>query len=122
MIRVQVQVREGVTLKPAQKPKVTGLFLFLPLTAPLSTILTNRFGHRLVVMGGGLLISVGMIAASFSQRVYQMYISIGIVSGECLSSANTLWACVHHVKKGGMKRNPDYISSPLPPLFFFLSS
>lgn len=65
----------------AQKPKVTGLFLFLPLTAPLSTILTNRFGHRLVVMGGGLIISVGMIAASFSQRVYQMYIFIGVVSG-----------------------------------------
>lgn len=107
----------------AQKPKVTGLFLFLPLTAPLSTILTNRFGHRLVVMGGGLIISVGMIAASFSQRVYQMYIFIGVVSGECLSLAKALWACVRHVKKGGMKQNLDYISfSPPPPLFFFLSS
>ncbi|XP_028617071.1 monocarboxylate transporter 7 isoform X5 [Grammomys surdaster] len=53
----------------------------LTFTAPLSTVLSNRFGHRLVVMAGGLLISVGMVAASFSQRVYHMYISIGVVSG-----------------------------------------
>lgn len=53
----------------------------LTFTAPLSTVLSNRFGHRLVVMTGGLLISVGMVAASFSQRVYHMYISIGVVSG-----------------------------------------
>ncbi|XP_029338932.1 monocarboxylate transporter 7 isoform X1 [Mus caroli] len=53
----------------------------LTFTAPLSTVLSNRFGHRLVVMAGGLLISLGMIAASFSQRVYHMYISIGIISG-----------------------------------------
>ncbi|XP_008841435.1 monocarboxylate transporter 7 [Nannospalax galili] len=53
----------------------------LTFTAPLSTILSNRFGHRLVVMIGGLLISTGMVAASFSQKVYHMYISIGIISG-----------------------------------------
>lgn len=53
----------------------------LTFTAPLSTVLSNRFGHRLVVMAGGLLISLGMIAASFSQRVYHMYISIGVISG-----------------------------------------
>lgn len=53
----------------------------LTFTAPLSTVLSNRFGHRLVVMAGGLLISLGMITASFSQRVYHMYISIGVISG-----------------------------------------
>ncbi|XP_052050681.1 monocarboxylate transporter 7 isoform X3 [Apodemus sylvaticus] len=53
----------------------------LTFTAPLSTVLSNRFGHRLVVMAGGLLISLGMVAASFSQRVYHMYISIGVISG-----------------------------------------
>ncbi|XP_008567597.1 PREDICTED: monocarboxylate transporter 7 [Galeopterus variegatus] len=53
----------------------------LTFTAPLSTILSNRFGHRLVVMLGGLLVSIGMVTASFSQEVYHMYISIGVISG-----------------------------------------
>uniref|UniRef100_A0A8D0BRX9 Monocarboxylate transporter 7 n=1 Tax=Salvator merianae TaxID=96440 RepID=A0A8D0BRX9_SALMN len=53
----------------------------LTFTAPLSTVLSNRFGHRLVVMIGGVLISAGMIAGSFAQTVVHMYISIGIVSG-----------------------------------------
>ncbi|KAM4822617.1 monocarboxylate transporter 7 isoform X1 [Ictidomys tridecemlineatus] len=53
----------------------------LTFTAPLSTILSNRFGHRLVVMVGGLLVSTGMVAASFSQKVYHMYITIGLISG-----------------------------------------
>nr|XP_004655197.1 monocarboxylate transporter 7 [Jaculus jaculus] len=53
----------------------------LTFTAPISTVLSNRFGHRLVVITGGLLVSTGMVAASFSQEVYHMYISIGIISG-----------------------------------------
>lgn len=53
----------------------------LTFTAPLSTVLTARFGHRLVVMAGGLLVSIGMVTASFAQKVYQMYITIGIISG-----------------------------------------
>ncbi|XP_027626953.1 monocarboxylate transporter 7 isoform X2 [Tupaia chinensis] len=52
----------------------------LTFTAPLATILTNRFGHRLVVMLGGMLISTGMVISSFSQEVYHMYLSIGIIS------------------------------------------
>uniref|UniRef100_A0A803SNX7 Solute carrier family 16 member 6 n=1 Tax=Anolis carolinensis TaxID=28377 RepID=A0A803SNX7_ANOCA len=52
----------------------------LTFTAPLSTILSNRFGHRLVVMIGGLLISTGMVVGSFARTVTEMYISIGIVS------------------------------------------
>ncbi|XP_063149520.1 monocarboxylate transporter 7 [Candoia aspera] len=53
----------------------------LTFTAPLSTVVANRFGHRLVVMIGGLLVSIGMVAASFARTVVEMYISIGIVSG-----------------------------------------
>ncbi|XP_012893354.1 PREDICTED: monocarboxylate transporter 7 [Dipodomys ordii] len=53
----------------------------LTFTAPLSTVLSNRFGHRLVVMAGGLLVSTGMVAASFAQKVYHMYIFIGVISG-----------------------------------------
>ncbi|XP_047612577.1 monocarboxylate transporter 7 isoform X3 [Phacochoerus africanus] len=52
----------------------------LTFTAPLSTVLSTRFGHRLVVMAGGLLVSTGMVTASFSQKVYHMYLAIGIIS------------------------------------------
>ncbi|KAM5125364.1 monocarboxylate transporter 7 [Mantella aurantiaca] len=59
----------------------------LTFTAPLSTVLSNRFGHRPVVMLGGFLISVGMMAASFARNVVDMYLAIGVVSGlgYCLS-------------------------------------
>lgn len=53
----------------------------LTFTAPLSTVLSNRYSHRVVVMIGGFLISTGMVAGSFSRTVVEMYISIGIVSG-----------------------------------------
>lgn len=71
----------------------TSLFLsFHP--APLSTVLSNRFGHRLVVMAGGVLISTGMVIASFARSVVDMYITIGVISGElsysCTSEPFTL--------------------------------
>ncbi|KAM4664011.1 monocarboxylate transporter 7 [Discoglossus pictus] len=53
----------------------------LTFTAPLSTILSNRFGHRPVVMIGGFFVSLGMILASFAQSVVELYITIGVVSG-----------------------------------------
>ncbi|XP_077922115.1 monocarboxylate transporter 7 isoform X2 [Halichoerus grypus] len=52
----------------------------LTFTAPLSAVLSTRFGHRLVVVAGGLLVSTGMVMASFSRELYHMYISIGIIS------------------------------------------
>ncbi|XP_032473813.1 monocarboxylate transporter 7 isoform X3 [Phocoena sinus] len=62
----------------------------LTFTAPVSTVLSIGFGHRLVVMVGGLLVSVGMVIASFSQKVYHMYIAIGIISA--LFSRMNFWA------------------------------
>ncbi|XP_073420925.1 monocarboxylate transporter 7 isoform X2 [Dendrobates tinctorius] len=64
----------------------------LTFTAPVSTILSNRFGHRPVVMLGGFLISLGMMIASFARNVVEMYISIGVVSGlgYCLSFLPTV--------------------------------
>ncbi|XP_077019770.1 monocarboxylate transporter 7 isoform X2 [Tamandua tetradactyla] len=53
----------------------------LTFTAPLSTILSSWFGHRAVVMVGGLLVSTGMVLASFAQAVCHLYITIGIISG-----------------------------------------
>ncbi|KAJ3600563.1 hypothetical protein NHX12_031544 [Muraenolepis orangiensis] len=53
----------------------------LTFTAPLSTVLSNRFGYRPVVMTGGVLISLGTISSAFTNSINQMYITIGVVSG-----------------------------------------
>ncbi|KAJ4932352.1 hypothetical protein JOQ06_010775 [Pogonophryne albipinna] len=56
------------------------VFIFT-FTAPLATILSNRFGHRSVVMVGGLLISLGTISSAFTRSINQMYVTIGVISG-----------------------------------------
>uniref|UniRef100_A0A3Q2YS03 Monocarboxylate transporter 7 n=1 Tax=Hippocampus comes TaxID=109280 RepID=A0A3Q2YS03_HIPCM len=56
------------------------VFIFT-FTAPLSTMLSNRFGHRTIVMLGGVLISLGTITSAFTNSINEMYITIGIVSG-----------------------------------------
>ncbi|XP_035255200.1 solute carrier family 16 member 6b isoform X1 [Anguilla anguilla] len=53
----------------------------MTFTAPLSSMLSNRFGFRPVVMLGGCLISLGTIATGFTQSVNQMYLTTGIISG-----------------------------------------
>ncbi|XP_045571802.1 monocarboxylate transporter 7 [Salmo salar] len=53
----------------------------LTFTAPLSTVLSNRFGYRPVVMLGGFLISLGTISSAFVSSINEMYVTIGIVSG-----------------------------------------
>ncbi|XP_051273151.1 monocarboxylate transporter 7-like [Dicentrarchus labrax] len=53
----------------------------MTFNGPLSSVMTNRFGFQLVVMIGGLLISTGTIATSFTSSVNQMYITYGLVAG-----------------------------------------
>ncbi|TTW07846.1 Monocarboxylate transporter 2 [Bagarius yarrelli] len=48
---------------------------------PISSILVNRYGSRPIVMMGGLLCSLSMIAASFCNSVVQLYICIGVLGG-----------------------------------------
>ncbi len=58
-------------------------------SGPLSSVMTNRFGFQLVVMIGGLLISSGTIATSFTSSINQMYITYGLVAGiELLCSSH----------------------------------
>ncbi|XP_067089014.1 solute carrier family 16 member 6b [Osmerus mordax] len=53
----------------------------LTFTAPLSTVLSNRFGYRPVVMAGGFLISLGTISSAYTSSINEMYVTIGLVSG-----------------------------------------
>ncbi|XP_038843351.1 monocarboxylate transporter 7-like isoform X1 [Salvelinus namaycush] len=64
----------------------------LTFTAPLATVLSNRFGYRPVVMFGGFLISLGTISSAFVSSINEMYVTIGIVSGlgYCLTFLPTI--------------------------------
>ncbi|KAI4873492.1 hypothetical protein NFI96_032574, partial [Prochilodus magdalenae] len=53
----------------------------MTFTAPLSTVLSNRFGFQPVVILGGFLISLGTISTAFTSYISQIYITIGIVAG-----------------------------------------
>ncbi|XP_028674972.1 solute carrier family 16 member 6b [Erpetoichthys calabaricus] len=73
----------------------------MTFTAPLSTILSNRFGHRPVVMLGGVLISLGTILSAFANSIVQMYLTLGIISGlgYCLSFLPTVTILSQYFKK-----------------------
>lgn len=53
----------------------------MTFNGPLSSVMTSRFGFQVVVMLGGLLISSGTIATSFTTSVNQMYITYGVIAG-----------------------------------------
>ncbi|XP_072348195.1 monocarboxylate transporter 3 [Scyliorhinus torazame] len=50
-------------------------------TGPVCSILVNRYGCRPVMLIGGLLASTGMILASFSANITQLYLTVGVVTG-----------------------------------------
>ncbi|TMS22733.1 Monocarboxylate transporter 7 [Larimichthys crocea] len=70
----------------------------MTFNGPLSSVLTNRFGFQLVVMVGGLLISVGTIATSFTSSINQIYITYGIIAGlgYCLTFLPTVTILSHY--------------------------
>jgi MFS family permease len=51
------------------------------LLAPLATYQTRRFGMRPVMLSGSVLQCSGYIAASFSQRIWHLYLSQGALVG-----------------------------------------
>uniref|UniRef100_A0A8C5V1V0 Monocarboxylate transporter 2 n=1 Tax=Microcebus murinus TaxID=30608 RepID=A0A8C5V1V0_MICMU len=48
---------------------------------PISSVLVNNYGSRPVVMVGGLLCCLGMLLASFSATVLQLYLTMGFTVG-----------------------------------------
>ncbi|XP_038596820.1 monocarboxylate transporter 2 [Tachyglossus aculeatus] len=48
---------------------------------PISSILVNKFGSRPVMIAGGILCSMGMIASSFCNSVIELYICVGVIGG-----------------------------------------
>ncbi|XP_034268831.1 monocarboxylate transporter 4 [Pantherophis guttatus] len=50
-------------------------------TGPLCSVCVNRFGCRPVMLAGGFFASAGMIIASFSTNIIQIYLSAGVITG-----------------------------------------
>ncbi|XP_028912882.1 monocarboxylate transporter 4 [Ornithorhynchus anatinus] len=50
-------------------------------TGPLCSVCVNRFGCRPVMLVGGLLASLGMVAASFCTSIIQIYLTAGVITG-----------------------------------------
>ncbi|XP_066092450.1 monocarboxylate transporter 4 [Saccopteryx bilineata] len=50
-------------------------------TGPLCSMCVNHFGCRPVMLVGGLLASLGMVAASFCRSVIQLYLTTGVLTG-----------------------------------------
>lgn len=50
-------------------------------TGPLCSVCVNRFGCRPVMLVGGLLASLGMVAASFCRTVIELYLTTGVLTG-----------------------------------------
>ncbi|XP_074127792.1 monocarboxylate transporter 3 [Sminthopsis crassicaudata] len=50
-------------------------------TGPVSSILVNQFGCRPVMLAGGLLASAGMVLASFTSSLVELYLTAGVLTG-----------------------------------------
>lgn len=57
------------------------LIVSLVSSGPVSSILVNRYGSRPVVMVGGILVSTGMVLASFGTSIIHLYLCIGVIGG-----------------------------------------
>lgn len=51
-------------------------------SGPVSSILVNRYGSRPVVMVGGVLVSTGMVLASFGTSIIHLYLCVGVIGGK----------------------------------------
>ncbi|XP_076845296.1 monocarboxylate transporter 2-like [Brachyhypopomus gauderio] len=52
---------------------------------PISSVLVNRYGSRPVVITGGVMCGVSMVAASFASNITHLYMCVGIIGGLGLS-------------------------------------
>uniref|UniRef100_A0A8C1ZI62 Solute carrier family 16 member 8 n=1 Tax=Cyprinus carpio TaxID=7962 RepID=A0A8C1ZI62_CYPCA len=50
-------------------------------SGPISSIMVNKFGCRPVMLVGGLLASGGMIIASVTTNIIQLYLTAGVITG-----------------------------------------
>ena len=56
-------------------------FSMAMLIAPLVTILARRLGTQIPMLAGAVLLAAGYISASFTRRIWQLYLSQGVLVG-----------------------------------------
>lgn len=57
-------------------------FNHLSTSGPISSILVNMYGSRPVVILGGLLCCAGMVLASYSHSLIELYLTAGLTTGK----------------------------------------
>ncbi|CAH1783456.1 unnamed protein product, partial [Owenia fusiformis] len=55
--------------------------------APVSSMLTNKYGSRPVVILGGAITAIGLGTSAFATNIYHLYITFGIITGGGLGIA-----------------------------------
>uniref|UniRef100_A0AAR2KJW7 Major facilitator superfamily (MFS) profile domain-containing protein n=1 Tax=Pygocentrus nattereri TaxID=42514 RepID=A0AAR2KJW7_PYGNA len=80
------EIRQHFGISYSQIAWVSSIMLAVMYAGgPISSVLVNRFGSRPVVITGGIMCGVSMVAASFSSTITHLYICVGIVGGLGLS-------------------------------------
>ncbi|XP_077636277.1 monocarboxylate transporter 1-like isoform X3 [Crocuta crocuta] len=73
------------------------MFAVMYAGGPISSILVNKYGSRPTMIAGGCLSGCGLIAASFSNTVQELYLYIGFIGGHLNDTYGdykyTYWAC-----------------------------
>ncbi|XP_066114968.1 monocarboxylate transporter 2 isoform X1 [Saccopteryx bilineata] len=87
---------------------------------PISSVLVNKYGSRPVVMVGGLLCCAGMVAASFSTSVIELYLTVGVLGG--LGLAFNLQPALTIIGKYFYKKRPMAIGLAMAGSPVFLST
>ncbi|MCJ8741791.1 hypothetical protein PDJAM_G00074640 [Pangasius djambal] len=76
------EIQEYFSISYSEIAWVSSIMLATMYAAgPLSSILVNRYGSRPVVITGGLMAGVSMIAASFGTSIIHLYICVGVIGG-----------------------------------------
>ncbi|XP_047643046.1 monocarboxylate transporter 2 [Phacochoerus africanus] len=87
---------------------------------PISSVLVNKYGSRPVVMVGGLLCCLGMVTASFSTSVLELYLTMGFICG--LGLAFNLQPALTIIGKYFYKKRPIAIGLAMAGSPVFLST
>ncbi|XP_039110858.1 monocarboxylate transporter 1 isoform X1 [Hyaena hyaena] len=80
------------------------MFAVMYAGGPISSILVNKYGSRPTMIAGGCLSGCGLIAASFSNTVQELYLYIGFIGG--LGLAFNLNPALTMIGKYFYKRRP----------------
>ncbi|MBZ3873131.1 Monocarboxylate transporter 1 [Sciurus carolinensis] len=71
---------------------------------PISSVLVNKYGSRPIMIAGGCLSGCGLMAASFSNTVQELYLCIGVIGG--LGLAFNLNPALTMISKYFYKKRP----------------